>query len=298
MEEQWISSSMVIMLVEVSIVVLIISFYPRCFSEFICYCRCGKTEEIIRIETLNRFTPQLSMASQCIIPNCNHILFTTRLTSLIIFMVSWYHIYFFNFWIACALVYYFVLVSWFSFREVMRNWGTESYESTVKSIHYLFHIVGSITFLNMFLAYVNSSYSINVMMLFIFDNADSEFEREFNFWNTSLACGTAFMMLVELSLNKFYVRYDYLSLNLLWLSLVTMSPWLSILGGDTDYSFYMFKQITFVIIIDIVIYSIWYGFSELKFFLYSRYFRSIDTQIADAATAEDIDENTPTLQIV
>ena len=274
-----------VMIVEVFLVVMIILHYRKYFSEFVCYCRRGRTEEELRLETVNRFDIQILTASECVIPktvipNSNLVLLLTRLISFgYICGIStiWFYArnsdawYFFTIWNTTLMGIYFLIASTFSFIEVLYpnrddkekiNCNNRFFltENHARLLHILFEVMGGTSILVTILAF-------------------SLLNRIFTFWNTSVHFITALTMLVELILNKFYVRYDHLIFNVLWISAYVSLVWILVGSKNQGYPYIFIDSTSFSIIgvytgilfVDILFYSLWYGFSELKYFVYSRY---------------------------
>ena len=111
-------------------------------------------------------------------------------------------------------------------------------------------------------------------------------DQKFEFWNISMNFVPALTMLVELFLNNIYVRFDHFPLNLTWPALYLIFLWPAVYYGDFEqfpYFFlqtdtrYCFPYYTALLLLNFLFFYIWYGFSELKFSLRTRWQRSSST---------------------
>ena len=102
---------------------------------------------------------------------------------------------------------------------------------------------------------------------------------EFKFWNVAVHFVVALSLVVEMFMNNMYVRFDHFPLNLAWPALFLIFIWPIVYTGIRDWPYYFletdtsycFLYYTGLLIVNLIFYYIWYGFSELKFFLRSNF---------------------------
>ena len=103
-------------------------------------------------------------------------------------------------------------------------------------------------------------------------------DHSLSFWNVSLHLVTLITLLVELSLNKIFVRYDHYPFNLSWATIYLVFIWILVYSGQQDWPYFFLKTdspncylfYSGLILADLLFYTIWYSFSELKLFMLNR----------------------------
>ena len=99
-----------------------------------------------------------------------------------------------------------------------------------------------------------------------------------SFWNVSLHLVTLVTLLVELSLNKIFVRYDHYPYNLSWATIYLIFIWIVVFSGLKDWPYFFLKTdsprcyllYSGLILADLLFYTIWYCCSEIKLFVFNR----------------------------
>ena len=289
-----------VMIIEYLIIVLIFLYYRRCCCKC---CRLGggigeNTTSYDEATGILSNPTEKTLKAKCqfedtyesYIPNAKPLLFVTMILSLgFILGVSvvdssvvrgikqWHH---FTVWNALLVSTYFLLATGSSILGFVYGNKSLSNRCVVKvtnesstrivwsseinrfahTIRLLFEICGG------------NAYAI-IAFVFIF------LDPTFDYWNVSLHFVTAFSLTVEMFLNNMYVRFDHFPFNLAWPALFLVFIWPAVYTGMADWPYYFlrtdsaycFLYYNLLVLVILAFYMVWYGASELKFYVRNKY---------------------------
>lgn len=117
-------------------------------------------------------------------------------------------------------------------------------------------------------------------------------DPSFTFWNVSIHFVTLLTLLIELSLNKVFVRFDHYPFNISWAIIYLIFIWILVYFNLQSWPYFFLKvnsnicyvYYTGLFLADFLFYTIWYSFSELKFFILN----SIDSTIIQKSQLNNI----------